>query len=56
MQKVQAVSIKIDTFANKIFKGTVDSIQKAPLWLMSLIVTMPTFFAFLATSATNVAP
>lgn len=29
--------------------------RKTPLWLMSLIVTMPTFFAFLATSATNVA-
>lgn len=29
--------------------------RKAPLWLMSLVVTMPTFFAFLATSATNVA-
>ena len=29
--------------------------KKTPLWLMSLIVTMPTFFAFLATSATNVA-
>ncbi len=28
---------------------------KAPLWLLSLVVTMPTFFAFLATSATNVA-
>ena len=35
----------------------VENIQerKTPLWLMSLIVTMPTFFAFLATSATNVA-
>lgn len=29
--------------------------QKAPLWLLSLVVVMPTFFAFLATSATNVA-
>ena len=29
--------------------------QKAPLWLLSIVVTMPTFFAFLATSATNVA-
>lgn len=29
--------------------------QKAPLWLLALVVTMPTFFAFLATSATNVA-
>ena len=29
--------------------------KKTPLWLMSLIVTMPTFFAFLATSARNVA-
>lgn len=29
--------------------------KQIPLWLMSLIVTMPTFFAFLATSATNVA-
>lgn len=29
--------------------------RKTPIWLMSLIVTMPTFFAFLATSATNVA-
>lgn len=30
-------------------------IKKAPLWLLALVVTMPTFFAFLATSATNVA-
>ncbi|MBR1907347.1 DHA2 family efflux MFS transporter permease subunit [bacterium] len=30
-------------------------VRKAPLWLLSLVVTMPTFFAFLATSATNVA-
>lgn len=29
--------------------------KKAPLWLVSLAVTLPTFFAFLATSATNVA-
>lgn len=29
--------------------------RKTPLWLMALIVTIPTFFAFLATSATNVA-
>ena len=29
--------------------------RKAPLWLLSLVVAMPTFFAFLATSATNVA-
>lgn len=29
--------------------------KKAPLWLLALVVTMPTFFAFLATSATNVA-
>jgi len=29
--------------------------QKAPLWLLALVITMPTFFAFLATSATNVA-
>lgn len=29
--------------------------KKAPLWLLSLVVVMPTFFAFLATSATNVA-
>jgi len=29
--------------------------KKTPLWLLSLVVTMPTFFAFLATSATNVA-
>jgi MFS transporter, DHA2 family, multidrug resistance protein len=29
--------------------------KKTPLWLMSFIVTLPTFFAFLATSATNVA-
>lgn len=37
--------------------GVVENTQerKTPLWLMSLIVTMPTFFAFLATSATNVA-
>ena len=28
---------------------------KAPLWLLSLVVTLPTFFAFLATSAANVA-
>ncbi|MDD3237410.1 MAG: DHA2 family efflux MFS transporter permease subunit [Candidatus Gastranaerophilales bacterium] len=30
-------------------------LKSTPLWLISLIVTMPTFFAFLATSATNVA-
>lgn len=29
--------------------------KKAPLWLLSLVVVMPTFFAFLATSAANVA-
>ncbi|MCD7779761.1 MAG: DHA2 family efflux MFS transporter permease subunit [Candidatus Gastranaerophilales bacterium] len=29
--------------------------RKTPLWLLSIIVTLPTFFAFLATSATNVA-
>lgn len=29
--------------------------RKSPLWLLALVVTMPTFFAFLATSATNVA-
>jgi DHA2 family multidrug resistance protein len=29
--------------------------RKTPLWLLALVVTMPTFFAFLATSATNVA-
>ncbi len=29
--------------------------KKTPLWLISLVVTLPTFFAFLATSATNVA-
>lgn len=29
--------------------------RKAPLWLISLSVVLPTFFAFLATSATNVA-
>ncbi len=29
--------------------------KKTPLWLLSFIVTLPTFFAFLATSATNVA-
>lgn len=29
--------------------------RKVPLWLLALVVTMPTFFAFLATSATNVA-
>jgi len=29
--------------------------RKTPLWLFALVVTMPTFFAFLATSATNVA-
>lgn len=28
---------------------------KTPLWLLSLVVILPTFFAFLATSATNVA-
>jgi len=31
------------------------NIRKSPLWLLALVVTMPTFFAFLATSATNVA-
>ena len=30
-------------------------LSKSPLWLLSLVVVMPTFFAFLATSATNVA-
>lgn len=30
-------------------------VKKTPLWLLALVVTMPTFFAFLATSATNVA-
>ena len=34
---------------------TVNQNEKAPLWLLSLVVTLPTFFAFLATSATNVA-
>ena len=29
--------------------------KKAPLWLLAFVVTLPTFFAFLATSATNVA-
>ena len=29
--------------------------QKAPLWLLSLVVVMPTFFAFLATSSSNAA-
>lgn len=29
--------------------------KSVPLWLLSIVVTMPTFFAFLATSATNVA-
>lgn len=29
--------------------------KKAPLWLIAFAVTLPTFFAFLATSATNVA-
>ena len=29
--------------------------RKVPLWLLALVVTLPTFFAFLATSATNVA-
>ena len=29
--------------------------RKSPLWLLSLVVALPTFFAFLATSATNVA-
>lgn len=32
-----------------------DNKKHTPLWLLSLIVTFPTFFAFLATSATNVA-
>lgn len=27
--------------------------KKAPLWLLSLVVVMPTFFAFLATSSSN---
>ena len=29
--------------------------KKAPLWLLSLVVVMPTFFAFLATSSSNAA-
>ena len=29
--------------------------KKSPLWLLSLIVVMPTFFAFLATSSSNAA-
>src|SRR5574344_1881780 len=29
--------------------------KKTPLWLLSFVVTLPTFFAFLATSATIVA-
>lgn len=29
--------------------------KKVPLWLLALVVSTPTFFAFLATSATNVA-
>lgn len=33
----------------------ISSQRKTPLWMLSLVVTMPTFFAFLATSATNVA-
>ncbi|MCD8024635.1 MAG: DHA2 family efflux MFS transporter permease subunit [Candidatus Gastranaerophilales bacterium] len=32
-----------------------DEAKKIPLWLLSFVVTLPTFFAFLATSATNVA-
>ncbi len=30
-------------------------VKNTPLWLLSFIVILPTFFAFLATSATNVA-
>ena len=29
--------------------------RKAPLWLLAFVISLPTFFAFLATSATNVA-
>lgn len=38
----------------EILEGQINS-KKAPLWLLSLVVVIPTFFAFLATSATNVA-
>jgi len=37
------------------FENKTVEIKNTPLWLLSLVVTMPTFFAFLATSATNVA-
>jgi len=36
-------------------ENTIQEQKSTPLWLLSLVVTMPTFFAFLATSATNVA-
>ncbi len=36
-------------------ENTVANTRKSPLWLLALVVSLPTFFAFLATSATNVA-
>lgn len=36
-------------------ENTVANPRKSPLWLLALVVCVPTFFAFLATSATNVA-
>jgi len=38
----------------ELLKGEIE-IKKAPLWLLSLVVTVPTFFAFLATSSSNAA-
>ena len=35
--------------------AVINTPRKSPLWLLSLVVALPTFFAFLATSATNVA-
>lgn len=38
----------------EVLKGQINP-KNVPLWLLSLVVVLPTFFAFLATSATNVA-
>ena len=38
----------------EILEGQINP-KKAPLWLLSLVVVMPTFFAFLATSSSNAA-
>lgn len=53
--------VRLSTHRKKIRKHNMELLneqvnpKKAPLWLLSLVVVMPTFFAFLATSATNVA-